>query len=88
MWLASVVSLAGDWFNTIASVIIVSRYASSGLAIGGLFLARTLPQFLAGPIAGVVADRFNRKSIMVLSDILRAAIVLGFLFIDRRSACG
>lgn len=83
MWLASVVSLAGDWFNTIASVIIVSRYTSSGLAIGGLFLARTLPQFFAGPIAGVVADRFNRKSIMVLSDILRSAIVLSFLFIDR-----
>jgi MFS family permease len=83
MWLASVVSLTGDWFNTIASVIIISRYTSSGLAIGGLFIARTLPQFLVGPIAGVVADRLNRKTVMVMSDILRSAIVLSFLFIDR-----
>ena len=43
LWLAQVISLTGDWFNTIASVIIVNRYAASGLAIGGLFLARALP---------------------------------------------
>ena len=83
VWLASVVSLTGDWFNTIASVIIISRYSSSGLAIGGLFLARSLPQFLVGPVAGVVADRFSRKNVMVVTDLLRAAIVLSFLFIDR-----
>ncbi|MQC26307.1 MAG: MFS transporter [Chloroflexi bacterium] len=83
LWLASVVSFAGDWFNTIASVIIVTRYSESGLAVGALFLARTLPQFLLGPIAGVVADRFNRKHVMIASDVLRAAIVLSFLFVDR-----
>ena len=83
LWLASVVSLLGDWFNAIASIIIVSRYTQSGLALGGLFIARTLPQFLLGPLAGVVADRFNRKQVMVVSDILRAALVLAFLFIDR-----
>jgi MFS family permease len=83
LWLASVVSFTGDWFNTIASVIIVTRYTQSGLAVSALFLARTLPQFLLAPIAGVVADRFNRKHVMVASDLLRAAIVLSFLFVDR-----
>ena len=83
LWLASVVSFAGDWFNTIASVILVTRYTESGLAVGALFLARTLPQFLLGPVAGVVADRFDRKRVMVISDLLRAGIVLSFLFVDR-----
>jgi MFS family permease len=83
LWLAQVISLTGDWFNTIASVIIVNRYTASGLAVGGLFIARALPPFLLGPVAGVVADRFDRRKVLVLSDLLRAGIVLGFLLVDR-----
>ena len=83
LWLAQVISLSGDWFNTIASVIIVNRYAASGLAVGGLFIARALPPFLLGPVAGVVADRFDRRKVLILSDVLRAGIVLGFLLVDR-----
>ena len=83
LWLAQVISLTGDWFNTIASVIIVNRYSASGLAVGGLFIARALPPFLLGPVAGVVADRFDRRKVLILSDILRAGVVLGFLLVDR-----
>ena len=83
LWLAQVISLTGDWFNTIASVILVNRYAASGLAVGGLFIARALPPFLLGPVAGVIADRFDRRKVMILSDVLRAGIVLCFLLIDR-----
>jgi MFS family permease len=82
VWLAEVISLFGDWFNTIATVMIVNRYAPSGLAVSGLFLARSLPPFFAGPIAGVVADRFNRKTVLIASDLLRALIVLGFLLVN------
>ncbi len=83
LWLANVVSLTGDWFNTIASVILVNRYTDAGLAVGALFLARALPPFLFGPIAGVIADRFDRKKVLIISDLLRVPIVLGFLFVDR-----
>ena len=83
LWLAQVISLTGDWFNTIAAVIIVNRYSASGLAVGGLFIARALPPFLLGPVAGVVADRFDRRKVLILSDLLRAGIVLGFLWVDR-----
>jgi MFS family permease len=83
LWLAQVISLTGDWFNTIASVILVNRYAASGLAVGGLFIARALPPFLLGPVAGVIADRFDRRKVLILSDVLRACIVLCFLLIDR-----
>ncbi len=83
LWLASVVSLAGDWFNTIASVMIVNRYTETDLAISWILIARTIPRFFLGPLAGVMADRVNRKTIMVISDLLRAGIVLGFLVVDR-----
>jgi len=82
LWLATVVSFAGDWFNTIATVILVNRYTDSTTAVGYLFLARALPPFLLGPFAGVVADRFNRKAILIITDLLRAAIVLGFLLVN------
>ncbi len=83
LWFSSLISLAGDWFNTIASLIIVNRYTNSGLAISYILIARTLPRFFFSPIAGVIADRFNRKTIMVISDLLRAGIVMSFLFVDR-----
>ncbi len=82
LWLAQVISLTGDWFNTIASVIIVNRYTASGLAVGGLFIARALPPFLLGPVAGVIADRFDRRKVLILSDVLRAGIVSCFLLIN------
>lgn len=82
LWLAQVVSLLGDWFNTIATIILVNRYSGSGLAVSALFLARGLPPFLMGPLVGVVADRFNRKTIMVISDLVRMVIVLGLLLVN------
>lgn len=82
LWLASVVSMLGDWFNAIATVILVNKYTDSGTAVGALFLARSLPPFLLGPLAGVIADRFNRKSILILTDLSRAVIVIGFLFVN------
>lgn len=81
LWFAQVVSLLGDWFNTIATVIIVTRYTDSAQAVSLLFLARGLPPFLIGPLAGVVADRFDRKTILIISDMSRVFIVLGLLFV-------
>lgn len=84
LWLAQVISLTGDWFNTIASVILVNRYMDSELAISFLFLGRALPVFIFSPIAGVIADRFDRKWILIISNALRIFVVLGFLLVDSR----
>ncbi len=81
LWLSQVVSLMGDWFTLIASASLVAHLSGSGLAIGGLFLARLLPPFVLGPLAGIVADRFDRRKILIASDLLRALVVLNFLFI-------
>jgi MFS family permease len=81
LWWGNVVSLLGDWFNLLASAALVTELTSSGVAISYLFLVRFLPQFLFSPIAGVIADRYDRRKIMILADLLRAVTVLGFLFI-------
>ncbi len=83
LWLGQVVSQLGDWFNTIAVYTIILQLTGSGRDIGLLLVARFLPSFIFGPISGVLADRFSRKSIMIVSDLLRAGVVLGFLFIRR-----
>lgn len=85
LWFAQVISLFGDWFNTIATVVLVNRYTDSGLAVGTLFVARALPPFLLGPVAGVIADRFDRKKVLIAADLLRAVIVLGFLLVNSSS---
>ncbi|MEM7347411.1 MAG: MFS transporter [Chloroflexota bacterium] len=85
LWLASVVTMMGDWFNLIGTVVLINRYTNSGTAVAALFLARMLPPLVFGPIAGVLADRLNRKAIMITSDLLRIFIVLGFLLVDNPS---
>lgn len=81
LWLASAVSQMGDWFNVIVLLALVSEYSGgSGLAVSFFMLARIIPPLLITPYAGVLADRLNRKTIMIVTDILRAIIVLLFLF--------
>src|SRR5215510_14504032 len=82
LWLGLVVSMAGDWFRTIALYhLVLHLTGASGLALSGVVLAQTLSLFLLSPVAGVVADRFTRKTVMITADVVRAALVLGFLLI-------
>ncbi|HKS10432.1 MAG TPA: MFS transporter, partial [Pyrinomonadaceae bacterium] len=81
LWLGQVVSQMGDWFDTIALYTIILNLTGSGRDVGLLLVARFLPSFLFGPLSGVVADRFSRQRIMIVTDILRALVVLGFLFV-------
>jgi len=85
LWFGQIVSLFGDWFNLIASAALVSSLTKSGLAVGGLFVVRMLAPFLVSPLAGVAADRYNRKRLLIGADILRAIIVLGFLLVNNES---
>jgi MFS family permease len=81
LWYGQIVSLFGDWFNLIASASLVGKLTGSGLAVGSLFAVRMLAPFLISPVAGVAADRYNRKKLLILTDIIRAIVVLGFLFV-------
>lgn len=81
LWFGQIISLLGDWFNLIASASLVALLSQSGTAIGGLFVVRMLAPFLVSPLAGVVADRFNRKYILIFTDLTRALTVVCFLFV-------
>src|SRR5918993_5635079 len=83
LWLGQVVSQMGDWFDTIALYTIILNLTGSGRDVGLLLVARFLPSFLFGPLSGVLADRFSRRSIMIVSDLLRAVVVLGFILVRR-----
>src|SRR5215204_6198488 len=83
LWLGQVVSQMGDWFDTIALYTIILKLTGSGRDVGLLLVARFVPSFFFGPISGVIADRFSRQRIMIVSDLLRAVVVLGFLFVRR-----
>ena len=82
LWGGQVVSLLGDWFNLIASAILIAELTDSGIALGVLFTIRMLAPFVVAPIAGVFADRYNRKHLLIITDLVRAVIVLGFLFVQ------
>src|SRR5579864_7390607 len=78
-WSGQVVSEIGDHFNNIAVFSLALANTRSGLVATGVLLARAIPAILVGPLAGVVLDRFDRKRIMIASDLVRAVIALAFI---------
>ena len=82
LWIGNVISLLGDWFNTIALYTLVFRLTGSPFALGAVFVFKMLPWALASPVAGVLVDRYDRRRLMIISDLVRAVVVLGFLLID------
>ena len=82
LWYCQVVSELGDWLNSIAIYSLILQLSGSGMAVATAMMAKLLPIFFVSPIAGVVIDRTSRKGVMILSDVLRFFIVLGFLFVD------
>lgn len=78
-WIGQVVSEVGDHFNNIAVFGLALMQTQSGLVVTGVMLARGISAVLAGPVAGVLLDRLDRKRIMVLSDLFRAVIALLFI---------
>jgi MFS family permease len=83
LWLGQVVAEIGQWLNNISVLALTLELAgaeSQGRAVAFYAIARHLPLFLFGPVAGVVADRFNRKHVMIWADVVRALLALGFLF--------
>lgn len=73
MYRAILVSSLGDWIGFVAVVALVTRIGgvSAGFAVSGVMLARLLPSIVFGPFAGVLVDRFDRRRLMVIADVVR-----------------
>lgn len=82
LWIAAVISMLGEWFNTIALFFLILEYTGSEFLLGVLFTVRMLSFALLQPIIGLLADRFNRKTLMVVSNLAQSVLALGFLLVD------
>ena len=78
-WVGQIVSEIGDHFNNIAVLSLAIQLTHSGTVIAALMLSRAIPAVLAGPLAGILLDRFDRQRIMIASDLVRGFIALGFI---------
>jgi len=81
LWRAMAFSSFGDWLGLLASTALAQQlaggdYAKANFAIAGVFIVRLLPAVILGPFAGVIADRFDRRKLMVVCDILRFGLYL------------
>ena len=76
LWVGQTISLLGDRLNQIALGVLVLSITGSALDVGLTFLAATLPNLLFGPFAGAFVDRWDQRRVMVLSDLIRAGLVL------------
>ena len=76
LWTGQIISLFGDRIHQIALVFLVSAATNSTIAVAAVFIAATIPNLLFSPIAGTFVDRWDQHEVLVVSDILRAALVL------------
>lgn len=82
VYVAQLVSSGGDWFSTVALLgLILGEHGSSTLA-GLLFVANVLPGALLSPFAGSLADRFDRRTIMLLAQVCAGLLTLVYLLVD------
>jgi MFS family permease len=79
LWSAHVVSSFGDALTALALLLTAQRLTGSTAAVAATAIAIALPQLAVGLLAGVMVDRWNRRRVMIASDVIRAALVLGFL---------
>ena len=82
LWAATVISLLGEWFNTIALFFLILEYSGSEFLLGVLFAVRMLLFGISQPINGLLADRLNRKGLMFWSNIAQIGLALSFILVD------
>jgi len=84
LWLGQIIARLGDIFYWLALLITVNELTSSTLAMGFTTISLALPQLLLGLPAGVLVDRFDRRKVMIASDVLRGGLVLFCLLVGSR----
>lgn len=85
LWIAAVISMLGEWFNTIALFFLILEYTGSEFLLGLLFTVRMAGFAILQPFIGLLADRYNRKMLMVVSNLLQAGFALCFLLVNDSS---
>ncbi len=76
LWLGQLFSNLGDTLHYIALVVWVYQRTGSSLVVAGTVFFEVVPVILLAPVAGVIIDRMSRKTVLVVSDVVRAVLVL------------
>ena len=85
LWIAAVISMLGEWFNTIALFFLILEYTESEFLLGLLFTVRMAGFAILQPLIGLMADRYNRKMLMIVSNLMQAVLALVFLLVNDAS---
>jgi len=84
LWIGQVISELGNWFNFIAALGLVREVSNAAPEVTTLMLIfRLVPFTLFSPLAGAFVDRWSRRTVMIMTDLLRVVVALGFLFVRR-----
>ena len=84
LFIAQVVSFAGDWFAYVAFVGLVQEFTDAAVLVTLVYVAQSLPAFLMAPIAGAAADRFDRRQLIRGVSVLQAVAAAGLLLVGSR----
>jgi dTMP kinase len=85
LWLAQVTASLGDWVGLVAILALAARVGggdSAGTSVGVVMVARMTPGFFLASVGGVLIDRWDRKRVMVLTNLGRAAVLATLPFVD------
>jgi MFS family permease len=82
LYISRLVSFGGDWFLLVPMLGLVNELSGSTVLTAAVLAANTLPAFLASPLGGVMADRFDRRRIMIWSNLAAAVAATGMLLVD------
>ena len=81
LFVGQAASNLGDALTSLTLLLLTQRLTGSVTAVAGTAIAIALPQLLFGLLAGVYVDRWDRKRVMIASDLARGLLVLGFVFV-------
>lgn len=82
LWFGQIISDFGDSMTNLALLLLVNHLTGSTAALATMAIVLALPSLTFGLVSGVIIDRVDRRKIMILSDLLRAIFVAGFLLVD------
>ncbi|MFB3922737.1 MAG: MFS transporter [Terriglobia bacterium] len=85
LWMAQIISELGDWFYSLAIYDLLLKLTGSGQAVSYAIILQLLPWSFMTPLAGFLADRFPRRQLMIVADIVRGFVVLGLLTVREPS---
>ncbi len=86
LWLAQIISGMGDVLYSVGVMVHVFQQTGSALQTTGVLIAQSLPRFLLGPIAGAMVDHYPRQRVLIVMDLVRAALVGLLLLVVRQGS--